>query len=525
MCGGVSPGEWCGVSNTAKDQPNAAVRSFLEAVKRTPKLWQSIDLRFAAVSISGGWHLIGGVCRLRFETARSAPAVRYLPRTPQIWAGQLRLPVDNLGGVLQQIASGRLLVDGEEILCASEPTSEATAHLQKSGYGGDPLKALQVQPFQQSATLHAPAIYPPFVVMHHLRYSGDQAQRFFSLLEGGREGVDKRLRALPQHWDGVDHLMNAGIGALISLDTSNNVVFDVLAPLGLAFDDSACTFRAGVLTIGVLAESARARSLASITYVDPEMPPQGLRPIRPRSQDWERDALGWRGEVSLNCSAKNSAVVLLRHAGEPVRRIALPQRKASINPIILGHEVFDPELSTWKQKMLGTTDQQAKPDDARAFERDVGRLFGALGFLVDVLENRTASSENVDIIATAAGFPMLAIECTLGSLKSDGKLSKLFRRAESLRTALRPSYEVPATSHGAVEQERAAPAWRKNPVLPLMICRSQYDDVPPLEREDAGRAGIAVLSREDLKSLFDLSYSCAPPSDVYEYIVGRIHRA
>ena len=499
-------------------------QEFLSFIARTQRQWQSLDLRIAAVRIANTWQCISAVCRLRHQAPKSVPTVKHLPRTSSFWACQIRLPASRLSDLLEQVCRGSIDLASEPILCRAAPLEEHHDALKKIGYSSNTPNPLHAWRPDQAAVLRAPGATPPFTTMHRLLFTGEQVSTFLSKLEGGRDTLDKQLRSLRVHWDGLEHVIAAGIGALNPFDTQSAVGFDFLAAVGLAIDGPECSFQNEIVRVSILADSARARRLASVTIIDTDLPPSGNPPLKISAANWQSHPDGFHGDLSVQSNATKKVVLHLRHAGEAIGRIVLVRKSTLANQLLSGHQQFDPGLKIWKEKMLTVDGANAKPLDARSFERDVGRLFGVLGFSVDIIEDR-GDRECLDILAHASGYPLIAIECTVSSLKSEGKLAKLFRRSERLRTSLQPTYTVPEIPHGIRERAPVLPDWRRQAVISVIVSALSDDDVSSAERIDAGRDGIAVLCRDDLTFLLDLAATAPDLNDVFAHINSRVEQS
>lgn len=151
-----------------------------------------------------------------------------------------------------------------------------------------------------------------------------------------------------------------------------------------------------------------------------------------------------------------------------------PQR--SQNPRREAFARIDPGLTTLTS-FLGEQSKQA-----RDLEFAVSWLLWMLGFSPAHLGANQKMSDAADILVATPEGHFAVVECTSGVLKSGHKLSLLAERTENVRQAL------------------AASNIRHLRVLPLMITTRSTEEVRT-ELDDARRAGILVITRDDLPEL------------------------
>ena len=116
---------------------------------------------------------------------------------------------------------------------------------------------------------------------------------------------------------------------------------------------------------------------------------------------------------------------------------------------------------------------------AADFEVAIAWLLWALGFSVASFGTHPKTKDTFDVIATTPRGDFLVVECTLGLLRADSKLSKLNARAVNVRDSL------------------AASNMKHLRVLPVIVTAMTREQV----EADAGPAadlGVLVVTREDL---------------------------
>lgn len=121
----------------------------------------------------------------------------------------------------------------------------------------------------------------------------------------------------------------------------------------------------------------------------------------------------------------------------------------------------------------------ARGKAADDFESAIARLLWALGFSVASFGTHPKTRDTFDVVATTPRGDFLVVECTLGLLRAEGKLSRLAARTVNVRDSL------------------AASNMKHLRVLPVIVTALSSDQVAA----DAGPAadlGVLVITREDL---------------------------
>ncbi|MHB1233633.1 MAG: hypothetical protein ACYCZQ_13785 [Burkholderiales bacterium] len=118
------------------------------------------------------------------------------------------------------------------------------------------------------------------------------------------------------------------------------------------------------------------------------------------------------------------------------------------------------------------------------FEAAISWLIWVLGFAPAIFGLHPKTRDAFDIAAVSPRGDFLVVECTLGLLKSDSKLSKLAARAASLRETLDESN------------------MRHLQILPVIVTAMTKEQVKG-EMIQAEEMGILVLTRENLDLAFD----------------------
>ena len=151
--------------------------------------------------------------------------------------------------------------------------------------------------------------------------------------------------------------------------------------------------------------------------------------------------------------------------------------KSFLNPRTAILSLVDPS-NTVLQSYL-RPDAPLRGQAADDFEAAIAWLLWALGFSAATFGTNSKTRDAFDMVATTPRGDFVVVECTLGLLRADSKLSKLAARTANVRDAL------------------AASNMKHLRVLPVIVTAMTTDQV----EADAGPAadtGVLVVTREDL---------------------------
>ncbi|MGQ3055439.1 MAG: hypothetical protein ACT6S0_26925 [Roseateles sp.] len=205
--------------------------------------------------------------------------------------------------------------------------------------------------------------------------------------------------------------------------------------------------------------------------------------------------LNWRPEHG-NCVATHDIDIpegalvdcAVSYQGETHQQAWITDRSAVGNPRRAAFEPSDIELLAM-QSMLRDEDDK----NGRGFEVAVAWLFWMLGFNPAHLRNSKHHEDAPDILVECEGG-FVVVECTIGQLKAD-KRSNLKARCVN------------------VEKSLAATGNRDVLVLPLLVTRFSHEQVTA-DMEDAGKAGLHVLTRDDLLALMERTRQVNSPAAI-----------
>ena len=162
------------------------------------------------------------------------------------------------------------------------------------------------------------------------------------------------------------------------------------------------------------------------------------------------------------------------------------------NPKRAIYTEFDANMEALQDFLAG----QRKAEAAGDFETGVRWLLWMLGFSVADLGSNKRTSDAPDLIAVTPNGHVAVIECTIGMLKADYKLSKLQIRTAEVRRRLQES------GNGFSR------------VLPVIVTAKTRADVEA-DAEQAEKWGICVLTRENLVNLIGRTHPLANADALY----------
>ena len=245
--------------------------------------------------------------------------------------------------------------------------------------------------------------------------------------------------------------------------------------------------------IEVLADSAVAGTRASVgvwmaSSLDRSKAKLGFRVVH-RGQVVQRGAirgtdLAWSdrdlavvGTGDIEVPAGSVVQCIASYAGEAHHVQWRADPATFLNPRAAILSLVDPSHSVMQAYLHPDVPPRGKAADD--FEAAIAWLLWALGFSVASFGTHPKTRETFDVIATTPRGEFLVVECTLGLLRSESKLSKLAARTVNVRDSLTASN----MKH-----------LRVLPVIVTAMTREQVD-------ADAGPAadlGVLVVTREDL---------------------------
>lgn len=197
--------------------------------------------------------------------------------------------------------------------------------------------------------------------------------------------------------------------------------------------------------------------------------------------DWGEKSGDVLGELSFEVPLGAVVQCIASYAGHAhhLRWFADPQTYQNARAAVLSN--VDQTGKLLRGYLLPDLPPKGKAADD--FESAVAWMLWGLGFAPVSFGMNAKTRDAFDILAVSPRGDFLVIECTLGLLRAESKLSKLSAREASLRKML-------ATS--GLQHIR---------VLPVIVTAMTRDEIKA-DLNAAAETGILVLSREDLEAVF-----------------------
>lgn len=205
---------------------------------------------------------------------------------------------------------------------------------------------------------------------------------------------------------------------------------------------------------------------------------------------WKKEGFFQDGTVQVPLIDVPALQAFASYAGLAIHQWWITDPRKSLNIRKAAYEPYDNNLEVIR-RFLATLGNNKSED----FESGVALLLYLLGFSVAHMGTTKLLSEGPDILASAPSGNLLVVECTIGLLNEGNKLAKLIRRTILIREKLMAA----GYSHLTVQ-----------PVIATALMRNSIQT----ELEDAGKAGIAVVCKEELDSLLNESTIFPDPEDL-----------
>ncbi len=161
------------------------------------------------------------------------------------------------------------------------------------------------------------------------------------------------------------------------------------------------------------------------------------------------------------------------------------------NPRLAVFSVADPNREILRRFLQP---DQLKSKAASDFEAAIAWMLWTLGFATATFGNNSKVSDYFDTIAVSPNGNFLVVECTLGLLKADSKLSRLSNRASLVRNALDSSN---------MKHVR---------VVPVMVTAMPKEQIK-VDLPSAEENGILVITKEDLIAALDADIHRPPNAE------------
>jgi hypothetical protein len=467
-------------------QLSTATRDFLEELAEFGSLWRSVDIRVIAVRVLDQWSNLITTCTLSVHDCPDVPPITSLVHTTHTLALHSVLPVAQLGAILERLAFGEIEICNEVIFYR---TDEQLNEDQTALTGGEPYSwGNTAYVDRTSSYLQTPHSWSTLIYSAH----GDSISKYLRHIPRNLGGLDQEIRTCTHPYDGFVGLAKQFAQAPDGFSGESSTHFKVTAPLPLRFARGISEF-AEELRVGINNEaldSAVQYQLGYFASTADGSPNSGILDIAAANVvQYASDTI----LATFPAPSSGSVTVFLSVGSHCVDKLTLTQLPVrGSNTRIEAYKTIDPDLDYFRAGFYPAI--RANPF---AFEQAVARLFTFLGFTVDLLGPDKKISEGVDCLAYTQ-FSVLPIECTTGSIDAGGKLGKLVVRVRAVAAA--------------VDQE----------VLGIIATPLVRERIASQELSRAGDDGIAVLTREALDHLYEMSLTNAPLDEATEFLASQV---
>lgn len=377
-----------------------------------------------------------------------------------------------LKAALQQLLTGKLAIPGVELVF---PVQE------NSSYG------IYHQPF------HAEGLQN----QNRLNVLGVTGAQIWGFMR--QPHLDWELKATPTPFDSISELTAE---YQCGLPRNDNIGVELIAFHIAAVDGATSTLSGEEAHINIfLAGSAKPEKLRMGYRVLQQGKVIRRDSVSGNDFTWSTKGTDRFGSLCLAVPAASLIQCLVSYAGVAQSQWWIADPTTSPNPFRAVYETFDKQLSILKDAL-----QKEVRGRARDLEASVGWLLWMLGFSVAHLGANVRMSEAPDLIVTSPAGNFVIVECTTGTLKGDGKLSKLHERALIVRQALQASNN----SHLRV--------------LPVIVTTKTSEEIAP-DLEQAERWGIHVITRENFDGVFNATLIRPQAEELYQRAEKEVQNA
>lgn len=221
------------------------------------------------------------------------------------------------------------------------------------------------------------------------------------------------------------------------------------------------------------------------------------------------DSLQWKdkdeylrvGELSVPIPEGSIVQCFASYRGRWTHQGWIGDPDSSANLRRLAHEVFDASLEGIRRSLF---DIKQLKQNARTLEAGIANLLFLHGFAVNPLSGQFMT-EAADLLAFTPQGNIAVVECTIGAIDNDGKLSKLLARTVALAEKLK------ATGNAHLK------------CLPVVVTTLPREAITDLEL--ASEKGIVVMAVEDLQRWLEETQIPQDPDRSFNALWTSVHRS
>lgn len=448
-----------------RDGLSEASHRFVEELGHSGDIWRTLDLRLMALRVEDEWHNLQTRIYLQEDSAEDVPSFPLPDGIPGLLVKQVVLPLSQLEAILVGLEEGRLDLAGQSILY--QDVTHGT-DLECKPYGSDYYFLDLTSRHQQ--------LYRGWAA-HVLHGMGSGTNHFVSQASADWTELNDRIRSSDTPYDGLSGLAYHYLGSPRSFGPNEYARYYLLAPLRIQIDVDGTRLERGDLIICVTgtSEGTFEKAALSVFGQDGTLVPWS-RKLRLDKAEYEVDEGVWKSRLTVQHAGLFDATIMLVVGHRCVHSYSVvDDATVHHNERARAYEiaVADRDLDIFRNWLRVSS-------DGNRFEHAVSRLLYFCGFAVDSFAQQGRLDDAVDFLAFHdSSRHILAVECTLGTPDSRGKLGRLAVRAGELAKAI-PTFSV----------------------TPVLATRLEREDVPTKEREKAAADGIVLLCGDDLNNLY-----------------------
>lgn len=257
-----------------------------------------------------------------------------------------------------------------------------------------------------------------------------------------------------------------------------------------------------IATVGVRMSSALNREMAQIGYrvIDKGLVVQ-RNAVMGRDLSWQDDGEFVVGMTSVDVPLGAVIQCIASYDGHAHNIHWFADPNIFQNPRAAALAQVDQSFELLRGYLL--PEPNAKGRSAGDFEAAMSWVVWALGFAPASFGTNNKTRDAFDIVAVTPRGHFVVIECTLGLLRADSKLSKLTARATSLRDAL------------------IASNMQHLQVLPVMVSAMTRDQIQA-DLPQAVQTGVYVVTREDLEQMIPELLRLPDPDGMFERAIQEL---
>jgi hypothetical protein len=461
-------------------------REFLRVSGLAP-LWQSVDVRVLAVRNGGKWFNLMTRCYLDSRKTSDVTRLPDLPVEEDIGCWQVVKPANALEGILEEVEKGEFTLADRTV---------GYLRLPQPGAGTPSPYLFNRGLFSDLTSPQHYRIYPHWSCLWLSAY-GYSIYEPINAIAGGQTAIDNILRTLPRPFDGLDGIASFVIGLPEPLRSDRSASFEGVAPFEGRMVNGRCQFEQGTVSVEIEAGSqiaAQRCTLGAFGVGKSPLPFRGSFALpEPR---WDATAQRWLINHEFEVPSTQVLTLFLGLSGYNVDRATFVDAGRPVSNVRINtYALVDHDLAVFWRWLAGEG-----TDRAHDFERAVARLLTFIGFQVDLLADVPQLSEGIDLIAHSSPSRIcLLVECTTGSLGTQGKPGKLILRLGAAKEAV-----------------------RETEFLAVLVTSSKRSHLSQGELGAVSQDEIAVLCQEDLLELWKLAATGAQVAQALDYIKGRI---